>query len=96
MPAPLEAEPIRGPLKVAVVTEPGDLGGARLHPTVAEALKQAAGWLAEAGYEIVDTPTPGFTRAMDTWFAMQMPEIRRPCGPPSSSSGTRASVARWA
>jgi len=32
--------------------------------------------MAEAGYEIVDLPTPGFTRAMELWFAMQMPEIR--------------------
>jgi amidase len=63
-------------LQVAVVTDPADLGGARLQPTVAGALRQAAGWLADAGYEIVDTGTPGFSRAMDLWFAMQMPEIR--------------------
>jgi amidase len=76
VPAPFEGQPQRRPLQVAVVTDPEDLAGARLHPTVAGALQQAAGWLADAGYEIVDTPTPGFTRAMELWFAMQMPEIR--------------------
>jgi amidase len=76
VPAPLEGEPQRRPLQVAVVTDPEDLAGARLHPTVAGALQQAAGWLADAGYEIVDTPTPGFTRAMELWFAMQVPEVR--------------------
>ncbi len=74
--APLEGPPLPRPLRVAVVTEPEHLGGTPLHPAVAAALRQAAGWLAEAGYEIVDTPTPGFTRAMELWFAMQMPEIR--------------------
>jgi amidase len=76
VPAPLEWEPTPGSLRVAVVTDAEDLDGARLHPTVAAALAQAANWLGEAGYQIVDTRTPGFTRAMETWFAMQMPEIR--------------------
>ena len=74
--APLEGTPLPHPRRVAVVTEPEALGGPRLHPSVAEAMHQAAGWLAEAGYEIVDTPTPGFTRAMELWFALQIPEIR--------------------
>jgi amidase len=74
--APLEGPPAPSPIRVAVVTSPEALGGARLHPTVAEAMRQAAGWLADAGYEIVDDATPGFTRAMELWFAMQVPEIR--------------------
>ncbi len=74
--APLEGPPLPRPLRVAVVTDPEALGGARLHPSVSEAMHHAAGWLADAGYEIVDTPTPGFTRAMELWFALQMPEIR--------------------
>ena len=74
--APLEGPPLMRPLRVAVVTEPKALGGEPLHPTVADAMRRAADWLADAGYEIVDAPTPGFTRAMELWFAMQMPEIR--------------------
>jgi amidase len=76
VPAPLEAPAARRPLRVAVVTEPDDLCGARLHPTVSAALEQACGWLSDAGYEIVDVKTPGFTRAAQLWFAMQIPEIR--------------------
>jgi amidase len=76
VPAPLEGAAPDRPVRVAVVTEPADLWGARLHPTVSAALRQAAGWLADAGYEIVDTKTPGFTRAAELWFAMQIPEIR--------------------
>lgn len=74
--APLEGAPPRQPIRVAVVTNPEALGGMRLHPTVAEAMRQAAGWLDDAGYEIVDDVTPGFARAAELWFATQMPEIR--------------------
>ena len=42
-----------------------------------DALRRAAGWLREAGYDVVDARTPGFTAARDLWFAMQAPEIRQ-------------------
>jgi amidase len=77
-PAPLDG-PVpssRRPIRVAVVGEARDLAGAKLHPSVADALEQAAGSLADAGYEIVDDRTPGFTRAKELWFEMQMPEFR--------------------
>ena len=71
--------PFEGPMLakcVAVVTDPADLAGAKLHRQVAEAIEQAARWLADAGYEIADERTPGFTRAKELWFEMQMPEFR--------------------
>ncbi len=74
VPAPLAGPPL--PKRVAIVTAPGELGGAKLHPHVAAAMAQAARWLADAGYEIVDEPTPGFTRAKELWFEMQVPEFR--------------------
>ena len=43
---------------------------------MAAAIRQAAAWLADAGYEIVGDRTPGFTRAKELWFEMQMPEFR--------------------
>jgi amidase len=75
-PAPLEGPATSRPLRVAVVTQARDLAGASLHPTVARALESAAAALADAGYEIVDERTPGFTRAKELWFEMQMPEFR--------------------
>lgn len=76
VPAPLEGPPPSRPVRVAVVSAPEDLGGAPVHPTVAQALHQAAAWLSDAGYDVVDERTPGFTDAAALWFAMQMPEIR--------------------
>jgi amidase len=74
VPVALEGPPL--PKRVAVLTAPGDLGGAKLHPHVAAAIAQATRWLTDAGYEMVDEQTPGFTRAKELWFEMQMPEFR--------------------
>lgn len=87
VPAPLDGPPVPSPVRVAVVTRPEQLGGERLHPHVAQALAQAAVWLAEAGYEIVDDTTPGFSRAAELWYAMQMPEIREFLWPAISEHG---------
>ncbi len=98
VPAPLEGEAIPGRIRVAVVTEPADLAGARLHPTAADALHRAADWLADAGYDIVDEPTPGFTRAMELWTAMQMPEIRllfAPAVEEYGDAGIKRAMALW-
>src|ERR1700681_2718102 len=75
-PAPLDGPALQPPIRVAVVAEARDLAGVKLHPSVARALEQAAAALADAGYEIVDVRTPGFTRAKELWFEMQMPEFR--------------------
>ncbi len=75
-PAPIDGPVAPRPIRVAVVTEAHDLGGVKLHPSVARALEQAAASMADAGYEIVDDRTPGFTRAKELWFEMQVPEFR--------------------
>ncbi len=76
VPAPLDGPPPPRPIRVAIVTAAADLAGANLHPHVAAAIHQAARWLAGAGYQIVDERTPGFTRACELWFEMQLPEFR--------------------
>ena len=77
VPAPLEGAPAKLPIRVAVVTDAADLGGAAPSAPVAAALAQAAKALAEAGFEIVDEKTPGFTQAFQLWFEMFIPEFRR-------------------
>lgn len=76
VPAPIDGPPPPKPVRVALVTGADDLAGAALQPRVAAAIEQAARWLADAGYEIVDERTPGFTRAQELWFEMQLPEFR--------------------
>jgi len=77
VPVPLEGAPWNAPIRVAVVADADDLGGAAPSPAVAAALAQAAKALADAGYEIVDAKTPGFTLAFQHWFDMFLPEFRR-------------------
>ena len=75
-PAPIVGPPVSQPIRVALVKEASELAGVKLHASVARALDNAAAALAAAGYEIVDEPTPGFTRAKELWFELQMPEFR--------------------
>ncbi len=74
VPAPMQGPPL--PRRVAIVTDTADLAGAKLHRHIAAAIAQAASWLADAGYAIVDDKTPGFSRAKELWFEMQVPEFR--------------------
>ncbi len=75
VPAPLEGPP--APKRVAVVRNAADLGGVTLAPAIAAAIDQAAQALADAGYELVDERTPGFTAAAQLWFEMLVPQFRR-------------------
>jgi amidase len=77
VPVPLEGAPWKTPIRVAMVTEASDLGGAAPSVHVAAALARAAQALTDAGYHIVDTKTPGFGEAFRHWFEMFIPEFRR-------------------
>ena len=67
-------------------------------PPLPTRMRRAAGWLADAGYEIVDARTPGFMRAMELWTAMQMPEIRllfAPAVQEFGDAGIKRAMALW-
>src|SRR5437763_12413439 len=64
VPAPLQGLPVTRPIRVAVSADPGGLG---VVPAVAAAIRQAAGWLAEAGYVIEEKEPPDFMAAGDAW-----------------------------
>jgi amidase len=87
VPALLDGPAPPKPMRVAVVTAPDDLAGSKLHPHVSAAIANAARWLADAGYAIVDERTPGFTRAQELWFEMQLPEFREYMLPPIEREG---------
>lgn len=80
VPAPLDGEPLPGPLRVAVVADPGGLG---VHPQVREAVGQAAGILADAGYAVAETDVPrltdglvGYGKMITSEFGLTWPRIR--------------------
>jgi amidase len=73
VPAPLQGLPFKRPIRVAVSADPGGLGVA---PAVAAAIRQAAGWLAEAGYVVEEKEPPDFMAAVDAWRTILGTETR--------------------
>ena len=61
---PLAGQPVKGPIRVAVVAEPP--GGATA-PVVARTVRAAADALANAGYDVVETCPPRHEDAVATW-----------------------------
>ncbi|MFF5503197.1 amidase [Streptomyces roseolus] len=85
VPVPLYGEPLPGPLKVAVVADPGGHG---VHPTVRAAVFAAADALRDAGYdvrEVADVPRldealEAYGRITVTEFAPAWPAVRQLLG----------------
>ncbi|MFE2529205.1 amidase [Streptomyces sp. NPDC059382] len=81
VPVPAYGAPIPGPLKVAVVTDPGGHG---VHSTVRRAVEDAAEALRDAGYDVREVPdVPRLDEALDAYgrivvteFAPTWPAVR--------------------
>ena len=64
VPAPLTGPALPKPLKVAVAKIPADM---QADPEVVALIDQAAGYLAEAGYEVCDVDIPDVSEAWRVW-----------------------------
>ena len=64
VPAPLQGPAAGKPIRVAVVRDPL---GAGIDPHVRAGIDRAAGWLADAGYEVVDAEPPQIGEATHAW-----------------------------
>ncbi|MFF2195855.1 amidase [Streptomyces sp. NPDC058157] len=81
VPVPAYGPPLPGPLKVAVVADPGGRG---VHPSVRAAVADAAAALADAGYELCEVPdVPRLEETLDAYdritcteFAPAWPAVR--------------------
>ncbi|WP_431991575.1 amidase [Streptomyces albogriseolus] len=85
VPVPLDGAPLPGPVRVALVADPGGRG---VHPVVREALTAAADALSDAGYdvrEMADVPRhdealEAYGRITLTEFAPTWPAVRQLLG----------------
>ncbi|MFE3944198.1 amidase [Streptomyces sp. NPDC059118] len=85
VPVPAYGEPLAGPLKVAVVADPGGHG---VHPTVRGAIETAADALRDAGYDVrevrdvprMDEALDAYDRITMTEFAPNWPTVRKLLG----------------
>ncbi|MEU6488005.1 amidase [Streptomyces sp. NPDC046887] len=73
VPAPLYGEPLPGPVRVAVVADPGGHG---VHPAVRSAVEAAAGALRDAGYEIREVAdVPRLDEALEVYGKLTVTEF---------------------
>ncbi|WP_269856129.1 amidase [Streptomyces sp. RPT161] len=85
VPVPAYGEPLPGPLKVAVVADPGGHG---VHSTVRSAIETAADALRDAGYDVREVPdVPRMDEALESYgritvteFAPTWPVVRKLLG----------------
>ncbi|MEV0264750.1 amidase [Streptomyces sp. NPDC050617] len=85
VPAPAYGEPLAGPVKVAVVADPGGHG---VHPAIRAAVAAAADALADAGYDVrdvgdvprLDEALEAYGRITVTEFAPTWPAVRKLLG----------------
>ncbi|WP_067476365.1 amidase [Actinomadura hibisca] len=73
VPALPETPPSSGSVRVGVVR---DVGLAKPHPAVEEALDSAARWLAEAGYEVEEIELPLLAEAARLWSLLLFEDMR--------------------
>ncbi|MFK0234967.1 amidase [Streptomyces vinaceus] len=86
LPVPLYGRPLPGPVKVAVVADPGGQG---VHPAVGAAVAAAADALRDAGYDVREVAdVPRMAEALDAYgritvteFAPSWPVVRTLLGP---------------
>jgi amidase len=67
---PLEGPALAQPIRVALVSDPAGRGG--VAPAVAEAVRQAGRWLADAGYAVEEVDPPTLGAVADLWAAIAM------------------------
>ncbi|WP_329312679.1 amidase [Streptomyces sp. NBC_01278] len=75
VPVPVYGEPLPGPVKVAVVADPGGQG---VHPAVRAAVAAAAGALRDAGYEVREVAdVPRMAEALEAYGRITVTEFAR-------------------
>jgi amidase len=67
---PLEGPSSARPIRVALVTDPAGRGG--VAPAVADSVRRAGRWLAEAGYAVEEVEPPELGAVADLWATIAM------------------------
>ena len=77
VPAPFDGEALQKPIRVAV-TRNGH--GYEIHPGIVELVDRAAGFLSDAGYEVVAAEPPSIMEPARGWFTVLLTEIKATLG----------------
>jgi amidase len=77
VPAPFDGEALQKPIRVAV-TRNGH--GYEIHPGIVELVDRAAGFLSDAGYEVVAVEPPSIMEPARGWFTVLLTELKATLG----------------
>jgi amidase len=78
VPAPFEGEPLPKPIRVAVTR---NSHGYPMHPGIIQLINRAAGYLGDAGYEVVEAEPPSIMEPARGWFSVLLTELNGTLGP---------------
>jgi amidase len=78
MPAPFDGEPLTKPIRVAVTR---NAHGYPMHPGIVSLIDRAAGFLSNAGYEVVEAEPPSIMEPARGWFTVLLTELKGTLGP---------------
>src|SRR5207302_1287090 len=77
-PAPFDGEPLAKPIRVAVTR---NSHGYEIHRGIIELIDRTAGYLSDAGYDVVETEPPPITEPAHGWFTVLVTELDGTLGP---------------
>ncbi len=78
VPAPFDGEPVTKPIRVAV-TRNGH--GYPIHPGITQLIDRTAGYLSDAGYDVVEVEPPSIMEPARGWFTVLVTELQGTLGP---------------
>ena len=78
VPAPFDGEPLARPIRVAVTR---NSHGYPIHPGITALIDRSAGYLSNAGYDVVETEPPSIMEPARGWFTVLLTELQATLGP---------------
>jgi amidase len=85
VPAPFDGEPLPRPIRVAVTR---NSHGYPMHPGIIRLIDRAAGYLCNAGYDVVEAEPPSIMEPARGWFTVLLTELKATLGPVIDQHGT--------
>jgi amidase len=85
VPAPFEGEPLQTPIRVAVTR---NSHGYPIHPGILQLIDRCAGYLRDAGYEVVEAEPPSIMDPARGWFSVLLTDIKATLGPTVDQHGS--------
>jgi amidase len=85
VPAPFDGEPLEKPIRVAVTR---NSHGYPIHPGISELIDRSAGFLSDAGYDVVEAEPPSIMEPARGWFSVLLTELKGTLGPIIDRAGS--------